>query len=71
MALVLSLLISADTQMYIKASFKKYEKDGLEYFRMNKVNIKSTVGDGRVKLISKDKEMQYAGKFFIHIKNFM
>lgn len=54
----------ADTQMYIKASFKKYEKDGVEYFRMGKVNAKLTVGDGRIKLISEDKEMQYAGKIY-------
>lgn len=50
--------------MYVKASFKRYKKDGVEYYRMNKVNIKSTVGDGRLKLISKDKEMQYAGEFY-------
>lgn len=50
--------------MYIRANFKKYLKNGVEYYKMGKINYKSTVGDGHVKLISKDKEMQYAGKYF-------
>lgn len=49
--------------MYIRANFKKYLKNGVEYYRLGKVNYKSTVGDGTVKLVSKDKEMQYAGKY--------
>lgn len=56
--------------MYIRASFKRYKKKGIEYFRMGKVNAKLTVGDGRIQLISKDKEMQYAGKLPVRIYSF-
>lgn len=56
--------------MFIKATFERYNKNGVEYFRIGKISLKQTVGDGRVKLISDDKEMQYAGKFYyIHWNN--
>lgn len=51
----------ANTQTFIKGSLKKYQKDGVEYFRVNKVSAKITVGDGHIKLTSKDPEYQYAG----------
>lgn len=53
---------SADTQMYVKGSLKKYLRDGVEYFRVNKINAKITVGDGHIRMDEKNKDMQYAGE---------
>ncbi|KAG5895536.1 hypothetical protein JTB14_010680 [Gonioctena quinquepunctata] len=58
-----------NTQMYIKGSLKKYTKEGVEYFRVNKLNTKITIGDGEVKLTSKDKDMQFAANLITDFFN--
>lgn len=60
--------------MYIKGNLKKYKKDGEEYFKVNKIDTKITVGDGSIKLTSKDAAHQFEGKntfnqnMFDHLK---
>ncbi|XP_060517814.1 uncharacterized protein LOC132696795 [Cylas formicarius] len=47
-----------DTQIHVKGSLETYQKDGVDYFRVQKLNSKITVGDGYIKLISKNPDLQ-------------
>ncbi|KAJ8920773.1 hypothetical protein NQ315_004914, partial [Exocentrus adspersus] len=47
-----------NTQMHVKGSLKKYKRDGEEYFKVNKVDSKITVGDGRIQLTAEDPDRQ-------------
>ncbi|CAH1163964.1 unnamed protein product [Phaedon cochleariae] len=49
-----------DTQMFVKGSLKTYKRKGVDYFKVNKLNAKITIGGGHVQLTSSDKEYQYA-----------
>lgn len=47
----------------MKASVKPYKKDdGLEYFKINKLHQEITISDGQIKVDTKDKQYQPAGK---------
>lgn len=48
--------------MYIKGSLKKYKKDGEEYFKVNKMDAKMTVGDGHIRLTAENPEQQFEGE---------
>nr|XP_023014639.1 circadian clock-controlled protein-like [Leptinotarsa decemlineata] len=58
-----------NTQMFVKGSLKTYTKNGVEYFKTNKLDTKITIGDGEIKLTSKTKEMQYAADLITEFFN--
>ncbi|XP_056647763.1 uncharacterized protein LOC130452479 [Diorhabda sublineata] len=58
-----------DTKAQIKGSLKMYTKDGVDYFKVNKLALKVRIGDGYVKLTSKDKELQYAADLISNFFN--
>ena len=62
--------ISADTTYNMRFGVKRVQRDGEEYFQIDKMSLKSRVGDGVIKLTAKDPEYQFAGVYnvvFDHI----
>ncbi|XP_025834588.1 uncharacterized protein LOC108734132 [Agrilus planipennis] len=49
-----------NTDVSLRGSLKPFEKDGVQYFSVDKISVKSRVGNGIVKLISKDPRNQFA-----------
>ncbi|XP_019867007.2 uncharacterized protein LOC109595997 [Aethina tumida] len=60
-----------DTQLYVKGSVRRYQKDGKgeEYFRVGKLNTKITVGDGHIKLVAKNPELQFGADLIANFYN--
>ncbi|CAG9834880.1 unnamed protein product [Diabrotica balteata] len=58
-----------DTQVLMKGDLKTYLKDGEEYFKTNKLYLKARIGNGWVKLTSKQKEFQYAADIITDFYN--
>lgn len=54
--------IAGDTQIYAKINLKLEDKDGVQYFKVDRFLTKIRVGDGWVKLTSKNPDYQFAGK---------
>ncbi|XP_076270148.1 uncharacterized protein LOC143202472 [Rhynchophorus ferrugineus] len=47
-----------DIKLSVKGSLERYQKKGEDYFRVKKVNTKGIIGDGWVKLTSKNPNLQ-------------
>ncbi|KAF5285656.1 hypothetical protein FQR65_LT13086 [Abscondita terminalis] len=58
-----------DGVAHIKGSVKKVIKDGVEYFALDKFKVKSRIGDGYVKLISKNPNDQFAADLISNFYN--
>ncbi|KAL3282191.1 hypothetical protein HHI36_005385 [Cryptolaemus montrouzieri] len=58
-----------NTQMVVKCTKKTYERDGETYLRIDKMSVKGQVGDGWVKMTSKNPEMQFAADLISNFFN--
>nr|AEE61979.1 unknown [Dendroctonus ponderosae] len=58
-----------NTQFSIKGGLQTYEKDGNEYFRVKRINSKIVVGDGFIRLTSKNPDMQFGADLIANFFN--
>jgi len=58
-----------DITLNMKAKFRRYVKDGEEYFRVDKFDVKSTVGNGLIKIISKNPQLQFSADLIANFYN--
>lgn len=54
-------VLIANIQMYMRAQFKKYKQADVEYFTVDKFDTKFRVGDGVIKIIAKNPDLQFTG----------
>ncbi|KAF5299973.1 hypothetical protein FQA39_LY11346 [Lamprigera yunnana] len=59
----------SDTYVHMKGSLKTVIKDGVEYFALDKFKVKSRVGNGYVKLISKNPQDQFGADLIANFYN--
>lgn len=60
---VTETILPGDTQIYAKGNVKLEDKDGVQYFKIDKFQMKIRVGDGWMKLTSKNPDYQFAGEY--------
>ncbi|KAJ3654888.1 hypothetical protein Zmor_014041 [Zophobas morio] len=58
-----------ETQLYVRGNLKTVDKNGVKYFRVDKFSMKIRVGDGRVKLISENPELQFGADLIANFYN--
>ncbi|XP_017780270.1 PREDICTED: uncharacterized protein LOC108565358 [Nicrophorus vespilloides] len=56
-------------QMYMRAQFKRFEKDGIEFFAIDKFDTKFRVGDGVIKIVSKNPQLQFSADLITNFYN--
>ena len=53
---------SADIVFQIKANMKLQDKDNEKYFVIDKLLVKSRIGDGHIRMTAKNPQLQFAGE---------
>ncbi|RZC39115.1 circadian clock-controlled protein [Asbolus verrucosus] len=58
-----------DTRIYGKGSIKTVDRDGVQYFKVDKISLKSVVGDGQIKLTAENPELQFSADLIANFYN--
>lgn len=62
-------MISADTQMVAKGNLKVVDKNGVNYFQVDKTSVKAVVGDGHIDLTADNPELQFGADLITNFYN--
>ncbi|XP_044268728.1 uncharacterized protein LOC123013922 [Tribolium madens] len=58
-----------NTQIYAKGNLKLVDKNGVKYFQVDKYNMKIRVGDGEIKLIADNPDLQFGADLIANFYN--